>query len=88
MSGLFSSFFRFFLTCGALEVNLGRFLLTFFAARLLRFGTEAALAARYGAWILRVLELPQFQLVVTLFVVMAVIGTVVTGVKLWRSTRR
>ena len=78
----------FVLTCGALDVNQTRFLITFGIARVVRFGAEASLARLYGAWILRVLQSDQFQIVVGGFVVLAIAGTVVTGVKLWRSTRR
>jgi membrane protein YqaA with SNARE-associated domain len=56
----------FVLTCGALRVNRWRFFTTFAAFRLLRFGTEAALALAFG---------------------LAIVGTVVSAVLLWRSTR-
>ena len=77
----------FILTCGALSVDRTRFFLTFSAMRLLRFGAEAVLAARYGRGILRVLQSDGFQIVVIVFVVLAVIGTAVSAVMLWRSTR-
>ena len=77
----------FILTCGALSVDRTRFFLTFSAMRLLRFGVEAALAARYGRGILRVLQSDGFQIVIIVFVVLAVIGTAVSAVMLWRSTR-
>ncbi len=75
------------LTCGALQVDWWRFSLTFAAVRLFRFGLEALLARRYGRGILRVLQSDQFQMIVTGFVVLAVVGTVVSGIMLWRSTR-
>ena len=78
----------FILTCGALAVSRVHFFATFGVARLLRFGVEAILAHRYGAGILRVLESEQFRMVVIGFVVIAVIGTVVSGWLLWRSTHR
>lgn len=77
----------FILTCGALKVDRGRFFLTFSVVRLLRFGTEAALARRYGRGILRVLQSDTFQMVVVAFIVVAVIGTVASAFMLWRSTR-
>ena len=78
----------FVLTCGALAVNPWRFFITFGAVRLLRFGIEAALARTYGRSILRALQSPTFQVVVIGFVVVAIVGTVISGVMLWRSTRR
>jgi membrane protein YqaA with SNARE-associated domain len=78
----------FILTCGALEVDARRFFVTFGAVRLLRFGVEALLARRYGAGILGVLESDGFQIVIAGFIVIAVAGTIVSGVMLWRSTHR
>lgn len=77
----------FVLTCGALDVNRVRFFSTFAAVRLLRFGTEAVLARRYGTALLQALESQLFQNVVLAFVVIAVIGTIVSGIMLWRHTR-
>jgi membrane protein YqaA with SNARE-associated domain len=78
----------FVLTCGALDVDARRFFVTFGTVRLLRFGAEALLARRYGSGILRVLESDGFQLVIAGFIVIAVVGTIVSGVMLWRSTHR
>jgi membrane protein YqaA with SNARE-associated domain len=77
----------FVLTCGALHVDRRLFLLTFGAARLLRFGVEAGLARLYGRGIVRVFESDQFQTVITGFVWIAVIGTIVSAVMLWRKTQ-
>jgi len=77
----------FILTCGALKVDPWRFFLTFTIARLLRFGGEAALARVYGRGILRVLQSKTFEMVVIGFIVVAVLGTVISAVMLWRSTR-
>ena len=76
----------FILTCGALNVDRRRFFATFGAVRLLRFGAEAALARVYGRGILRVLQSDAFQMVIIGFVVVAVAGTIISGVLLWRST--
>jgi membrane protein YqaA with SNARE-associated domain len=78
----------FILTCGALEVDTRRFFITFGAVRLLRFGGEALLARAYGPGVLRVLESEAFQAVVIGFIVIAIVGTVVSAVMLWRSTHR
>lgn len=78
----------FILTCGALAVDPWRFFMTLGVVRLFRFGVEAGLARLYGRGILRVLQSDTFQLVITVFVVIAVIGTVASGVVLWRQTKR
>ena len=77
----------FVLTCGALKVNPWRFFGVFGTMRLLRYGTEAGLAVVYGRGILRILQSDVFQMVVGGFVVVAVLGTMMTMVLLWRSTR-
>lgn len=78
----------FVLTCGALQVNLLRFLATFGAVRLFRFGTESVLALTYGRGILRILQSDAFQMVITGFIVIAIIGTIVSAVVLWRGSHR
>jgi membrane protein YqaA with SNARE-associated domain len=77
----------FILTCGALAVDRARFFLTFASMRLLRFGVESLLAHRYGRGILRVLQSETFQTVIVGFIVVAVAGTIVSAILLWRSTR-
>ncbi|MGH9348990.1 MAG: VTT domain-containing protein [Vicinamibacterales bacterium] len=78
----------FILTCGALDVNRVRFFGTFGTVRLLRFGAEAGLARLYGRRVLAVLQSDAFQIVIIVFVVVAVAGTIASAVLLWRSTRR
>jgi membrane protein DedA with SNARE-associated domain len=78
----------FVLTCGALRVSRRRFFATFVVARLLRFGIESVLAVIAGAGILRVLRSDTFQTVIIVFIGIAVVGTIVSGVLLWRSSRR
>jgi membrane protein YqaA with SNARE-associated domain len=75
------------LTCGALKVDPQRFFTTFAAMRLLRFSIGAALARIYGRGILRVLESDQFRMVVVAFIVIAVLGTIVSAVIFWRNTQ-
>lgn len=77
----------FILTCGALAVDVRRFLITFGTVRLLRFGIEGLLARQYGQRVLGVLQSESFQVVVIGFAVLAVIGTVASGVLLWQKTR-
>jgi membrane protein YqaA with SNARE-associated domain len=78
----------FVLTCGALDVSKTRFFSTFIAVRLFRFGAEATLARTYGTGILAVLESPTFQAVVVGFIVLAITGTTISAVLLWRSSRQ
>jgi membrane protein YqaA with SNARE-associated domain len=75
------------LTCGALKVDPRRFFSTFAAMRLLRFSIGAVLARIYGRGILRVLESDRFQMVVIGFIVIAVLGTIVSAVIFWRNTQ-
>jgi len=78
----------FVLTCGALEVDRWIFFSTFALMRLIRFGSEAALARIYGRGVLRMLESELFQVIIVAFIVVAVIGTIVSAVMVWRSTRQ
>ena len=78
----------FVLTSGALKVGMRRFFLVFTVARLIRFGIEAALARRYGASVLRVLQSDVAQQIVIGLVILSIVGTVVAIVQAWRSTRR
>lgn len=78
----------FVLTCGALNADPRIFFSTFALMRLIRFGSEAALARVYGRGVLRMLESDTFQMIVGGFIVIAVIGTCVSAVMLWRSTRQ
>jgi len=77
----------FILTCGALAVNARRFLLTFGAVRLLRFGSEAVLARVYGRKVLTVLQSDAFQMIVIVFAVLAIVGTLASGIALWQKSR-
>ena len=77
----------FVLTCGALKVNPWRFFPAFGVIRLIRFSISTALALIYGPSIVRVLESDRVQVVVIGFVMLAVIGTIASGVVLWRRTR-
>src|SRR5437870_9450824 len=78
----------FVLTCGALEVDRWIFFSTFALMRLIRFGGEAALARVYGRGVLRVLESQSFQTLVVGFIFVAVAGTLISGIMLWRSVRQ
>ena len=77
----------FILTCGALDVSRWRFFGTLGAVRLLRFGLEATLARLYGRGIVAVLQADWFQVVVMVFVAIAIAGTAASAILLWRKTR-
>ena len=81
-------FTAFVLTSGALRVNAWRFLGTLAAARVVRFGIEAGLAARYGRRILAWMESTTFEVIVGALIALAVIGTIVTAIAVVRGTRR
>jgi len=75
----------FVLTCGALQANPRIFFPAFGLMRLVRFSTGAALARVYGRGIVRVMESEPFQIVIIGFILVAVTGTVVSAVLLWRG---
>jgi membrane protein YqaA with SNARE-associated domain len=77
----------FILTSGALKFPMPRFLLIFAAARLFRFGTEALLAQRFGTALLRVFESEPVQRIAVGLVILAIAGTTITIVRIWRSSR-
>jgi len=78
----------FVMASGALELNPWTFFPALSGFRLLRFGVEALLAWHYGTAILRWMKTPVFKWTVGSFIVLAVVGTVVSAVILWRSSRR
>jgi membrane protein YqaA with SNARE-associated domain len=77
----------FILTSGALKVPMARFLLVFAVARLVRFGTEALLARRFGTSLLRVFESEPVQRIAIGLVIVAIAGTAITIVRVWRSSK-
>jgi membrane protein DedA with SNARE-associated domain len=76
----------FILTSGALKVPLTRFLTIFAAARLIRFSVEALLAQRFGTSLLRVFESEPVQRMAIGLVLVAIAGTAITILRVWRST--
>jgi membrane protein YqaA with SNARE-associated domain len=80
-------FTPFVLAAGALEVDPRTFFGTLAVCRIARFGLEAALAIRYGQSILRWLDSDLFHDIVTFFIVVAILLTTLSIVKLVRSTR-
>jgi membrane protein YqaA with SNARE-associated domain len=80
-------FTPFVLAAGALEVKASMFFVTLTVCRIIRFGIEAALAARYGGGVLAWLESDLFKDIVSFFIVVAVALTVLSLVKLIHSSR-
>ena len=80
-------FTAFVLAAGALEVKRATFFVTLVAVRMIRFGAEAALAARYGQRILGWMDSDLFHDLVFFFMIVAFALTALTIVKLIRSTR-
>ena len=76
----------FILTSGALKVPLARFLMIFAGARLLRFSIEALLAQRFGTSLLRVFESEPVQRMAIGLVLVAIAGTAITILRVWRAT--
>jgi membrane protein YqaA with SNARE-associated domain len=81
-------FTPFVLVSGALGMNPWSFFGALAGVRAVRFGIEAALASHYGSGILRWMETPAFQTVVGVFIALAVAGTIVSAVLVFRGSRR
>jgi len=81
-------FTAFVLTSGACRLNPWTFLSTLAAVRLVRFLLEGALAARYGGGVLAWMESGTFLAIVIALAVLAVAGTVASGVTVYRAARR
>jgi membrane protein YqaA with SNARE-associated domain len=80
-------FTAFVLTSGALHANAWHFFVTLTGVRMLRFAAEAALAAHYGRGILSWMKSDTFTVVVGVMIALAVIGTIVSAVAVYRSTK-
>jgi membrane protein YqaA with SNARE-associated domain len=81
-------FTAFVLTSGACRVNPWPFLVTLAAVRAVRFTAESGLAAHYGRGILSWTHSPTFTVIVGALTAMAIIGTIVSAVALYRSSRQ
>lgn len=78
-------FTPFILGAGAFELNPWPFFGVLAGARVLRFGCETLLASYYGSQIIRWMKTPTFMAVVGGFIVLAVVGTIVSAVVVWRK---
>jgi membrane protein YqaA with SNARE-associated domain len=81
-------FTPFVLTSGALGMNAWSFFSTLAAVRVFRFGVECALASRYGSQIIRWMKTPIFEMIVGIFIALAVIGTIVSAIALVRGSKK
>jgi len=81
-------FTAFVLTSGAGRVNAWIFFVTLAAVRTIRFFAEGALAARYGKGIIGWMQSTTFTVTVGIMAAIAVVGTVLSAVALYRSSKR
>ena len=78
----------FVLVSGACRVNPWTFLTTLGGVRLLRFVIEAALAKYYGRGILSWMQSTTFTAIVFVLTGLAVTGTIVSAIAVYRSVRK
>jgi len=81
-------FTAFVLTSGAARVNAWTFFVTLAGVRILRFMGEGALAAHYGRGIIGWMRSTTFTVTVAIVAGIAIVGTIASGVALYRSTKR
>jgi membrane protein YqaA with SNARE-associated domain len=81
-------FTAFVLTSGAFGANPWSFFVGLAGVRLFRFLVETALAAHYGNGILSWMQSTTFTVFVGMVIALAVIGTIISAVAVYRSTRR
>lgn len=81
-------FTAFVLASGAFRANAWSFLVTLAVVRMVRFLVEGALAAHYGRGILSWMQSATFTVIVGVMIALAVIGTLVSAVAVYRSTKK
>ena len=81
-------FTAFVLASGAFGGHPWTFFTTLAGVRVVRFLAEGGLAAIYGRRILSWMQSTAFEVIVGTLIVLAVVGTVVSGIAVVRSTRR
>ena len=81
-------FTAFVLASGAFGGRAWTFITTLGGVRLVRFLAEGGLAAIYGGRILVWMRSTTFEVIVGVLIVLAVVGTIVSGIAVYRSTRR
>jgi len=67
------------LAAGAFKLDAWRFLGMLAVVRVIRFGAESALAAKYGRQILSWMESTTFEFVVGVLIVLSLVGTALSG---------
>ena len=80
-------FTAFVVTSGAWRVNAWTFFVTLAGVRTFRFMVEGALAAYYGRALLAWMQSTTFTVTVGILAGVAIVGTIVSGVAVYRSTR-
>jgi membrane protein YqaA with SNARE-associated domain len=80
-------FTAFVLTSGAWRLNASTFFVTLAGVRALRFAAEGGLAAYYGRGILRWMRSTTFTVTVGAMTAIAIIGTIVSAVAVYRGTK-
>lgn len=81
-------FTAFVLTSGACRVNAWTFFATLAGVRALRFTAESGLAAHYGRGIIRWMQSSTFTAIVGVMTALAIIGTLVSAVAVYRGTKQ
>jgi membrane protein YqaA with SNARE-associated domain len=81
-------FTPFVLMSGALHFSRYRLFPSLAAARLIRFGIEAALAVKYGSVLVYWMGSDTFRIAIAIFIAVATIGTIVSAFVIVRRTRR
>ena len=81
-------FTAFILVAGALEVNATRFFITVFFTRLLRFEVEAFLGARFGGYVIRLIQSPTVRMIGEFFTVAIFIGCAISVYTLVRNMKK
>jgi membrane protein YqaA with SNARE-associated domain len=81
-------FTAFVLASGAIGANPWTFFTTLAGVRVVRFLAEAGLAAIYGRRILTWMQSTVFEVIVGTLIVLAIGGTIVSGIAVVRGTRK
>jgi membrane protein YqaA with SNARE-associated domain len=81
-------FTAFVLTSGAGHVNAWPFFTTLATVRTVRFLAEGALAAHFGKGIIGWMQSTTFTMIVGAMAAVAIVGTVVSAIALYRSSKR
>jgi membrane protein YqaA with SNARE-associated domain len=77
----------FVLTCGALDLDRGRFFVVFGLMRFIRFGAVALLARQYGYRVRQTFESQELQTAAMVLVLVAFAVMIASAVMLFRRTR-